>query len=710
MARTAPATVKHPLRPSLCSIGIPDGRDVLAVYIWWLNQQQLRAFVASHVPSEIASSVRSIHGEDEEWRETAPSSFERIAFDTRSTAFDLCQAHPFVKMCTPGGRTAITQQTRPSWKQFLSTVDDRVLESGSVPFRLLDSAIKWAFDAHWRNFKNFIHDVVNKHFAIELVVFFVVLPPLALLLYTVGVVVVAWEEVVVAAKLVRRWASEPRRHLLSEKTIAKRRQMKARRDEVKALPKMRPRALTLHSDGGSPVFEEELHTLGRSRVKQKTVDQLGTCDLWKIPFEVREAIFRYAVGGNHVHIVKRRQRWGSVYCPAKDPTDPVHRDFCTRRDKDGYHVMSAWPKDTRPLALLVSCRQIYSECIDFLYSQNTFAFDDPDLLPDFLGSLLPSRARLVTSFHLAPVFARDWAGSNHRDYFITKQPPIASVQSLNRFLDVLEQHPTIRSLSITPKPRLDFIATCDNLDVARHILKFTNTLNLVKTTKPITLAWPEEPIPSVWYTSTHMSIPPGYWGREKYLPDEDSRKIKLREMPWQSPTVLMAFLIPFDVQCLHCASPTIIRRATRGFAEASFLPLSLSPSPPENATLSCVLMRYWTYHVFCGGWIEFQYHGEREEWSVSQGAQTISKAEADRHLAGKEGLERRYPPLDNPHERLRGITVRDMIRQTSQDQWSSRRWGTSRVIDEPMRDAYYQNVGWGTPRAQVWKRGEPMMS
>jgi hypothetical protein len=86
----APPALKPPVRPSLRSIGIPDGRDVLAVFIWWLNQQQLRAFIASQMSSEIASSIRSVHGDDEEWHETALSSLETSAFETRSTAFDLC--------------------------------------------------------------------------------------------------------------------------------------------------------------------------------------------------------------------------------------------------------------------------------------------------------------------------------------------------------------------------------------------------------------------------------------------------------------------------------------------------------------------------------------------------------------------------------------------------------------------------------------------
>ncbi|KAF9741450.1 hypothetical protein PMIN06_006339 [Paraphaeosphaeria minitans] len=90
MARTAPPTDKPSFRPSLRSIGIPEGRDLLAVCMWLLKQHQLRAFIASHLPSEMASSVQPVHGDDEVWHETALSSFERTTFETRSSALDLC--------------------------------------------------------------------------------------------------------------------------------------------------------------------------------------------------------------------------------------------------------------------------------------------------------------------------------------------------------------------------------------------------------------------------------------------------------------------------------------------------------------------------------------------------------------------------------------------------------------------------------------------
>lgn len=232
----------------------------------------------------------------------------------------------------------------------LSTVNERFLDGGRSLENQLYAALAWVFGSYWQNFKDVADDALAKYTAINILVVLLVCPPL----YLMGVFVVLGEEIAWA-----RWRlAQPRRELLSEEVIAERREFKLRRDEVQALPKMRPRALTLRSDGGRPTLTEEARGRDRRRVGQKTVDQLGKCDFWKLPFEVREKIWKYAVGGNHVHVLKRRRRWGSVYCPAQDPADPTHRDFCTRREGDGCHVVSAWPVDMKPLALLVSCRQM----------------------------------------------------------------------------------------------------------------------------------------------------------------------------------------------------------------------------------------------------------------------------------------------------------------------------------------------------------------
>lgn len=168
------------------------------------------------------------------------------------------------------------------------------------------------------------------------------------------------------------------RHLLTDQEIARRREQRIVRNSVKRLPRMRPRALTLSRedvvpvnvsvDGTMPLLVSPVpltfnhgHVPG-IQVPRVLVDQLGHCTLWKLPLEVREVIWKYAVGNNDIHIVPRKGRLGNVYCPrgSGDNCDWERRDLCTyKRDKENFWLPTAWPRDARPLALLMTCRQMY---------------------------------------------------------------------------------------------------------------------------------------------------------------------------------------------------------------------------------------------------------------------------------------------------------------------------------------------------------------
>ncbi|KAF2689838.1 hypothetical protein K458DRAFT_289560, partial [Lentithecium fluviatile CBS 122367] len=74
---------KRPVRPSLRRIGVPDGRDILAVYLWWTKQRRYRAEPAI----EIASSVQSVFDAREEREPVSP--LVQMAFERRSMGGDL---------------------------------------------------------------------------------------------------------------------------------------------------------------------------------------------------------------------------------------------------------------------------------------------------------------------------------------------------------------------------------------------------------------------------------------------------------------------------------------------------------------------------------------------------------------------------------------------------------------------------------------------
>ncbi|KAF1957030.1 hypothetical protein CC80DRAFT_547744 [Byssothecium circinans] len=97
MSLTRPApfhpnpSFKRPSRSSLRHIGIPDGTDVLAVYLWWARQRRFRAHLELRGPRpEVASSVRSVLGADDEREPLSPVlPIARSNFQLREASFDL---------------------------------------------------------------------------------------------------------------------------------------------------------------------------------------------------------------------------------------------------------------------------------------------------------------------------------------------------------------------------------------------------------------------------------------------------------------------------------------------------------------------------------------------------------------------------------------------------------------------------------------------
>lgn len=126
--------------------------------------------------------------------------------------------------------------------------------------------------------------------------------------------------------------------------------------------------------------------VGIRRVKQQTFDQNDSL-LFKLPFELREQIYRFVLGGKCVAADASGNRIG-------DRSDPWP-DY----EKPGGHRRGLRPwgwvplRSTNMLSLLCTCRQAYvisncdrailtkwysySEAIDILYYNNMFYFRDP---------------------------------------------------------------------------------------------------------------------------------------------------------------------------------------------------------------------------------------------------------------------------------------------------------------------------------------------
>lgn len=508
-------------------------------------------------------------------------------------------------------------------------------------------------------------------------------------------------------KIYRKNFARRSRDIPTPREVETRTEKKRSKNAVKPLPKVRPRTLTLTKHGTDWTTQQQMEWRKKKNFhveqRQETIDQLGKCDFYKFPFEIREQIWKYAFGGHHIHIVKKKGRLGNIICPAGDPTNPNWRDLCVmQRDEDGFCKPSAWPPDIRLLSVVGSCRQMhvcwpvsfvvltnwlhysYSETIEFLYVLNTFSFDEFDTLLLFLDNLLPHRRQLISSIHFSYDFiprVSAWPWRQTGQFAQIYKPKYDTPNTWDDCCTILNSLPSLQSLVVTT-PLFKYNPWNLGETVVGNVGDFVHSLNGVHVRGHFSLAW--------------QDLPFGFqYGQSWWNLNEDDNALRknfeIRKIMKHDNLELLTFFVPFNVRCLHCPTPSIIRKGSRGFAEAIMRGVSSPISPPHRMEplTDPETTRYWTFHTGCGGWIEFQYEWGKRRWSVTQGAQEITDEEADVHFKANKGWKLED---ESAHERLQGLTIKS---HPSIGAYSTDISG--RAIDAPTRDLIYQWAGWRTP-------------
>ncbi|OBT85286.1 hypothetical protein VE02_06534 [Pseudogymnoascus sp. 03VT05] len=174
------------------------------------------------------------------------------------------------------------------------------------------------------------------------------------------------------------------------------------KDVQPRLPKTRERALTLHDPG-----------------------QLASGLLSRLPIELRLRIYDDVLGHRKVHVafefrpreyrtgMKKEHlewRWWHCICTWDQTEDDGHRSFwwdgCRRGRTQGGNQNERGPpngmmgKLKLDFAILLTCRQVYSEAIDILYSTTTFDFGTRQLLCNFPSLVLPQRFALISAIEM----------------------------------------------------------------------------------------------------------------------------------------------------------------------------------------------------------------------------------------------------------------------------------------------------------------------
>lgn len=119
-----------------------------------------------------------------------------------------------------------------------------------------------------------------------------------------------------------------------------------------------------------------------------------------LPLEIRQEIYKYVVGCNRVHIVRKGKHIAHVRCKCFDTETDFAREC--RPGAIGTHEGNSKIAFTSNgnVALLRSCRQIYTEAVETMYSSNTFDFDHQNLFLFFARSILPQRLATIRNLHL----------------------------------------------------------------------------------------------------------------------------------------------------------------------------------------------------------------------------------------------------------------------------------------------------------------------
>ncbi|KAF2791340.1 hypothetical protein K505DRAFT_67399 [Melanomma pulvis-pyrius CBS 109.77] len=208
------------------------------------------------------------------------------------------------------------------------------------------------------------------------------------------------------------------------------------------LPAKRKRRLSITADGG-PEVRTRVSTLVPNFMRksrgQHTSPQ-SQCAFLKLPPEIRNQIYRLALGDQLLHIIPSlvpsstlppRFSWKPQpfrlrldYAPCKYSQNPgaggsvtpdphslcaiwingegeLHSEAQNQdRSVFGARYRRWWIRRKGVLALVKTCRIIYSEAIPLLYSTNTFSFQSPKTFLQFPPTLLSTRILLLQNLHL----------------------------------------------------------------------------------------------------------------------------------------------------------------------------------------------------------------------------------------------------------------------------------------------------------------------
>lgn len=148
--------------------------------------------------------------------------------------------------------------------------------------------------------------------------------------------------------------------------------------------------------------------------KLSHIPQQGSSPLFSLPVEIRLQIYSYVLAPpGVVHLFLRRRRVGHVRCTSTNvDIDQARTCMANQVDVLYEHKHYDFPPSSLTLALLMTCRAIYQEAVDILYTQNVFDVNHPQTFVYFARTVPSQRLASVASLHVT------WAHDLHPYYIV----------------------------------------------------------------------------------------------------------------------------------------------------------------------------------------------------------------------------------------------------------------------------------------------------
>lgn len=170
------------------------------------------------------------------------------------------------------------------------------------------------------------------------------------------------------------------------------------------LPQKRPRALTYPLPANPDKSASRSWNPFKKSAAQQTLDQSQSALFSRLPYEIRQLIWTEILGGRLLHIAHAPKRLLAIECgetlSSQSELSPrMHGCWPGTWDRPpGYDwpgVFSNSAKAVKLLALLQTCRAIYTEAISKLYKDNIFDINHIYPILYLRQSVLPKRLNQI---------------------------------------------------------------------------------------------------------------------------------------------------------------------------------------------------------------------------------------------------------------------------------------------------------------------------